>query len=168
MHVLILLLLNSYHKNYYFPASVGQHVDYHCVDGYSTPSGYHWVRIVCSGRGWFPEPKCLKICNARQPENGYFSQSWKKAYKEGERAKYVCNTDYQTEHEGGEVTCTKNGWSSPPRCIRQSECACILLRFLAKTSKSIITSPTLIRNNSTLIETSTIECFGPPPTEILT
>uniref|UniRef100_A0A8C8A960 Sushi domain-containing protein n=1 Tax=Otus sunia TaxID=257818 RepID=A0A8C8A960_9STRI len=113
----------EYHKNYYFPASVGQHVDYHCVDGYSTPSGYHWVRIVCSGRGWFPEPKCLKICNARQPENGYFSQSWKKAYKEGERAKYVCNTDYQTEHEGGEVTCTKNGWSSPPRCIRQSECA---------------------------------------------
>uniref|UniRef100_A0A8C8A8Y4 Sushi domain-containing protein n=1 Tax=Otus sunia TaxID=257818 RepID=A0A8C8A8Y4_9STRI len=111
----------EYHKNYYFPASVGQHVDYHCVDGYSTPSGYHWVRIVCSGRGWFPEPKCLKICNARQPENGYFSQSWKKAYKEGERAKYVCNTDYQTEHEGGEVTCTKNGWSSPPRCIRQSE-----------------------------------------------
>uniref|UniRef100_A0A8C0EYW3 Sushi domain-containing protein n=1 Tax=Bubo bubo TaxID=30461 RepID=A0A8C0EYW3_BUBBB len=112
----------DYHKNYYFPMRVGQHVDYHCANGYSTPSGHYWVRIVCSGRGWSPEPKCLKICNDRQLQNGYFSQSWKNVFREGERVKYVCNTDYQTEHEGGEVTCTKNGWSPPPRCIRKKKC----------------------------------------------
>uniref|UniRef100_A0A8D0EMF2 Sushi domain-containing protein n=1 Tax=Strix occidentalis caurina TaxID=311401 RepID=A0A8D0EMF2_STROC len=111
----------EYRKNYYFPMRVGQYVDYHCANGYSTPSGHYWVRIVCSGRGWSPEPKCLKICDARQLENGYFSRSWKDVYREGERVKYVCNADYQTEHEGGEVTCAKNGWSPPPRCIRKSE-----------------------------------------------
>lgn len=88
----------------------------------------------------------LEKCLVRSLENGYFSRSQKNVYKEGERAKYVCNDDFRTEHEGGEVTCTKDDWSPPPRCIRESECACILLRFLAKTSKSIITSPTLIHH----------------------
>ncbi|XP_074764332.1 complement factor H [Athene noctua] len=112
----------EYHKNYYFPMRVGQHADYHCANGYSTPSGHYWVRIACSGRGWSPEPKCLKICHTRQLENGYFSQRWKSSYKEGESVKYVCDTDYLTEHEGGEVTCTKDGWSPPPRCIRKKKC----------------------------------------------
>ncbi|XP_009571686.1 PREDICTED: complement factor H-like, partial [Fulmarus glacialis] len=112
----------EYYKNYYFPMRFGQHADYHCNDGYSTPSGAYWVRMVCSERGWSPEPKCLKKCHIRQLENGYFSQSQKNVYKEGERAKYVCNDDYHTEHEDGEVTCTKDDWSPPPRCIRKKKC----------------------------------------------
>lgn len=39
--------------------SFGQHADYHCIHGYTTPSGEYWVRMVCSERGWYPEPKCL-------------------------------------------------------------------------------------------------------------
>ncbi|XP_068262726.1 complement factor H-like [Nyctibius grandis] len=123
----------EYYKDYYFPMRFGQHADYHCNDGYLTPSGEYWVQMVCSERGWSPEPKCLKKCHVRQLENGYFSHSQKTVYKEGERVKYLCNDDYHTEHEDGEVTCTKDDWSPPPRCIRKSECACILLRFLGNT-----------------------------------
>ncbi|NWR63193.1 CFAH factor, partial [Bucorvus abyssinicus] len=115
----------EYYRNYYFPMKFGQHLDYHCISGYSTPSGEYWVRMVCSERGWSPEPKCLKICPVRQLENGYFSNRQKNAYKEGEKAIYVCYDDYQTEHGDGEVTCTKGDWSPPPRCIRKSECQSI-------------------------------------------
>ncbi|NXV85918.1 CFAH factor, partial [Calonectris borealis] len=112
----------EYYKNYYFPMRFGQHADYHCNNGYSTPSGAYWVQMVCSERGWSPEPKCLKKCHVRQLENGYYSQSQKNVYTEGERVKYVCNDDYHTEHEDGEVTCTKDDWSPPPRCIRKKKC----------------------------------------------
>ncbi|NXF51435.1 CFAH factor, partial [Oceanites oceanicus] len=111
----------EYYKNYYFPMRFGQHADYYCNDGYSTPSGVYWVRMVCSERGWSPEPKCLKKCHDGELENGYFPHR-QKFYKEGDRAKYVCNDDYHTEHEDGEVTCTKNDWSPPPRCIRKKKC----------------------------------------------
>lgn len=77
----------------------------------------------------------LEICPVRQLENGYFSNRRKNVYKEGEKAIYACYDDYQTERGDGEVTCTKNDWSPPPRCIRRSECPCILLGFLAKTSE---------------------------------
>ncbi|KAM7106225.1 complement factor H isoform 3-T3 [Ciconia maguari] len=113
------------HKNHYFPARLGQYVDYHCNNGYSTPSGERWVQMVCSERGWYPEPKCLKKCRVGQLKNGYFPRSPKNVYMEGERIKYVCNSDYHTEHEGGEVTCTKDDWSPPPRCIRKKTCQII-------------------------------------------
>ncbi|XP_074894993.1 complement factor H-like isoform X1 [Buteo buteo] len=112
----------EYYKNYYFPMSFGQHADYHCIHGYTTPSGEYWVRMVCSERGWYPEPKCLKKCHVRQLENGYFSYGRKNVYKEGERVKYVCSDDYYAEHKDGQVTCTKDDWSPPPRCIRKKKC----------------------------------------------
>ncbi|XP_010176963.1 PREDICTED: complement factor H, partial [Mesitornis unicolor] len=112
----------EYYRDYYFPMRLKQHADYYCNNGYSTPTGDYWVRMVCSEMGWFPEPKCLKKCHVRQLENGYFSYSQKNVYKEGDRVKYVCNDDYYTEHEDGEVTCTKDDWSPPPRCIRKKKC----------------------------------------------
>ncbi|XP_030349830.1 complement factor H isoform X3 [Strigops habroptila] len=114
----------EYYKDYYFPMRFGQHADYHCNTGYSTPSGRSWVRMVCSERGWSPEPKCLKTCHVRHLENGYFS-SRQNIYKEGERVIYICNDDYQTEREDGEVTCTKGDWSPRPRCIRKKKCQTI-------------------------------------------
>uniref|UniRef100_A0A8B9ENA7 Sushi domain-containing protein n=1 Tax=Anser cygnoides TaxID=8845 RepID=A0A8B9ENA7_ANSCY len=116
---------------FYFPMRIGQYVEYYCRNGYSTPSGERVVRMVCSKGGWNPEPKCLKICSVTHLENGYFYYHHY-TYKEGERIQYVCDQDYRTESEGGEVTCTKNGWSPFPRCIRKSECAYILSQFLAK------------------------------------
>ncbi|KAK4820203.1 hypothetical protein QYF61_021708 [Mycteria americana] len=110
------------HKTRYFPVRLGQYVDYHCNNGYSTPSGKPWVRMVCSERGWSPEPKCLKKCHAGQLKNGYVPRSPKDVYMEGERVKYVCDSGYHTEHEGGEVMCTKDDWTPPPRCIRKKTC----------------------------------------------
>ncbi|XP_068545983.1 complement factor H-like [Anas acuta] len=115
----------------YFPKRIGQYVDYYCRNGYLAPNGERVVRIYCSKGGWNPEPKCLKTCSVTHLENGYFRYNHD-TYTEGERIQYVCNQDYRTESEGGEVTCTKNGWSPFPRCIRKSECAYNLSQFLAK------------------------------------
>ncbi|KAM6305694.1 complement factor H-related protein 4-like [Aegotheles albertisi] len=111
------------YRSYYFPMTFGQHAHYYCNNGYSTPSGEHWVQMVCSESGWSPEPKCFKKCNVRQLENGYFSHG-RKVYKEGEGVKYVCNDGYRTEHGDGEVTCTKDDWFPPPSCIRGSTKNC--------------------------------------------
>uniref|UniRef100_A0A8B9TBF0 Sushi domain-containing protein n=1 Tax=Anas platyrhynchos TaxID=8839 RepID=A0A8B9TBF0_ANAPL len=104
----------------YFPMRIGQYVDYHCRNGYLAPNGGRVVRIYCSKGGWNPEPKCLKTCFVTHLENGYFRYN-RYTYTEGERIQYVCNQDYRTESAGGEVTCTKNGWSPFPRCIRKSD-----------------------------------------------
>ncbi|KGL83099.1 Complement factor H, partial [Tinamus guttatus] len=111
----------------YFPMGIGQQVDYHCHDGYSTPSGETWVRIRCSAWGWRPEPECHKICRVTQLENGAFLSRRKYVYKENERTKYSCDADYAPENKHGQVTCTKNDWSPPPRCIRKNTCR--LLEF---------------------------------------
>ncbi|NXS85431.1 CFAH factor, partial [Erpornis zantholeuca] len=104
----------EYNRFYYFPRRFGQTVDYYCLDGYSTPTGEYWVRITCSERGWFPEPKCLKKCSLSGLENGYIPHRGRdNFYKEGERTSYA-------EHE--EITCTRNGWAPAPRCTRRKKC----------------------------------------------
>ncbi|XP_067996989.1 complement factor H isoform X1 [Melanerpes formicivorus] len=112
----------EYYRYFYFPMMAGQHIDYYCFPGYSTPTGESWVRAACTGGDWSPEPKCLKQCYIRDPENGYFLHGRNDPYKEGERAKYTCDINYYTEHENGEVTCTKDDWSPPPKCIRKKMC----------------------------------------------
>ncbi|NXK25271.1 CFAH factor, partial [Arenaria interpres] len=111
----------EYGKYYYFPMSLGQHATYRCNSGYSTPSGEFWFHVVCSETGWSPQPKCHKICNAGYLENGYFLHR-QHAYIEGEKVKYRCKDDFHTEQEDGEVTCTKDGWSPTPTCVRNKKC----------------------------------------------
>ncbi|NWW82452.1 CFAH factor, partial [Climacteris rufus] len=111
------------YRHHYFPMRFEQSVYYHCIQGYSTPSGVDWVLITCTETGWSPEPKCLKKCYVRELENGYFPSRWETFYKEGARVRYGCYNDYQAEHE--EVTCTRNGWSPPPRCTHKKECQSI-------------------------------------------
>ncbi|NWQ68254.1 CFAH factor, partial [Neopipo cinnamomea] len=114
-------LTNTYqwYRHSYFPMGLGQTVEYSCIEGYSTLNERTWQKISCSERGWFPEPKCLKKCNVQRIQNGYFPRH-RSFYKEGDTARYVCHHAYQTEHE--EVTCTRNGWSPYPRCIREKKC----------------------------------------------
>ncbi|XP_074008515.1 complement factor H [Numenius arquata] len=116
----------EYGKHLYFPMRPGQQATYSCNSGYSTPSGHSWVHMVCSERGWSPQPKCLKECDVGYLENGYFLHR-QHAYKEGEKLNYRCNDDFHTEQEDGEVTCTKDGWSPPPRCVRNKKCQNIQL-----------------------------------------
>lgn len=86
----------------------------------------------------------LERCDVGPLENGYIQNNWKRYFKEGERTKYFCNKNYRTENEDGEITCSKNGWSPTPRCIRKGERAYFLSQFLTKTNKSTVTSPMLI------------------------
>lgn len=73
----------------------------------------------------------LEKCSIAGLENGYFPlHSQRDFYKEGERVRYDCHGEYEAEHEA--VTCTRDGWAPPPRCIRKSECAAALLRLLSK------------------------------------
>ncbi|NWV87475.1 CFAH factor, partial [Machaerirhynchus nigripectus] len=116
--------LAASYRSYYFPRSFGQTVDYHCHNGYITPTGQYWVRISCSERGWSPEPKCLKKCSIRGLGNVYIPyHNGYDFYKEGERVRYSCYKDYQAEHE--EVTCTSSGWAPTPRCTPKKKCSSI-------------------------------------------
>ncbi|NWS19570.1 CFAH factor, partial [Pachyramphus minor] len=108
------------YRHSYFPMGFGQAVDYRCDEGYSTPTGNTWHRSFCSATGWLPEPKCRKKCSINQLLNGYFPNPKMGFYQEGERATYACYDNYRTEHK--EVTCTRNGWSPQPRCIREKKC----------------------------------------------
>ncbi|NWW44763.1 CFAH factor, partial [Pedionomus torquatus] len=106
---------------HYSGAKFGQRVTYQCSHGYLTPDGANSIEVFCSERGWFPQPICLKTCNVGHLEKGYFLRK-QDFYKEGEKIKYVCNNDFHAEHEDGEVTCTKDGWSPSPRCIPNKKC----------------------------------------------
>ncbi|NWS07731.1 CFAH factor, partial [Motacilla alba] len=115
----------EYYRNYYFPRRFGQTIDYYCLDDYSTPTGEYWVRVTCTERGWFPEPKCLRKCFIKELVNGNFLyRGWKDFFKEGERARYTCHYDFQAQHN--EVTCTRSGWAPPPRCTRKKKCQNII------------------------------------------
>ncbi|OXB68291.1 hypothetical protein ASZ78_016692 [Callipepla squamata] len=120
--------LNGYTQPNYFPMRIGQSIYYYCAEGYVTPNEENWSRIVCSQGGWKPEPKCLKKCVVSYLENGHIQNNWKRYYKEGERTKYFCYTNYRTENEGGQITCSKNGWSPTPKCIHKETCQVVDLR----------------------------------------
>ncbi|OXB84184.1 UNVERIFIED_CONTAM: hypothetical protein H355_007067 [Colinus virginianus] len=120
--------LSGYAQPNYFPMRIGQPIYYHCAEGYVTPNEEQWFRIVCSQGGWKPEPKCLKKCIVSYLENGYIQNNLKRYYIEGERTKYFCYTNYRTENEGGQITCSKNGWSPTPRCIHKETCQVVDLR----------------------------------------
>ncbi|NXN27810.1 CFAH factor, partial [Nycticryphes semicollaris] len=110
-------------RDYYRRSSqvrIGQTAIYECNYGYSTDNGEKTAQVVCSERGWFPEPKCYKNCNNRYLENGYFLNA-QHVYNEDDIINYKCNKDFHAEQEGA-VKCTKNGWSPPPRCVYNKKC----------------------------------------------
>ncbi|NXC38026.1 CFAH factor, partial [Penelope pileata] len=167
--------LDSSSARQYFPKRVGQYVYYECLRGYTTPGGTQWATIVCSARGWDPEPKCLKICSVRHPENGRFTDIWNNFYTEGEKATYSCNTQYRPENDGGEITCTKNGWSPAPRCVLKEKCQNVDLDngfFIQKQATFELWKTTTYRCNDGFVtpekkETGEIRCnkngWSPPP-----
>uniref|UniRef100_A0A803YQT3 Complement factor H n=1 Tax=Meleagris gallopavo TaxID=9103 RepID=A0A803YQT3_MELGA len=145
-----IMLSRNWQQNY-FPMRIGQTIYYGCRQGYLTPTEQYWIQIVCSPGGWKPEPQCLKICDVRYLENGVMQSNWRRYYKEGERAKYFCNTNYRTDSEDGEITCTKNGWSPTPRCIRKETCQYVDL-----------TNGYFLKNKATfdIGETVTYRCYN--------
>ncbi|XP_072854183.2 complement factor H isoform X2 [Pogona vitticeps] len=106
-----------------FPKRLGYTMDYHCNSGFLPPNKENWQNIKCTKTGWDPEPKCFKICEQRYPiRNGKFIYNyWTRPFIEGNRISYSCDKGYLSAYESATATCTKAGWSPPPRCINLTE-----------------------------------------------
>ncbi|XP_029336719.1 complement factor H-like isoform X4 [Mus caroli] len=106
----------------YFPVSIGKEYSYYCDDGFSTPSGSYWNYLRCTAQGWEPEVPCLRKCVFHYVENGE-SSHWEKIYIQGQSVKVQCYNGYSLQNGQDTMTCTENGWSPPPKCIRIKSCS---------------------------------------------
>nr|KAF6279698.1 complement factor H related 2 [Myotis myotis] len=104
----------------YFPASVGQSFPYSCDKNYVRHSTFFWGSITCTPEGWFPKVPCRRKCvfNASEHEQFPFKV---KTYLQGDTMKVDCRPGYSLPNPQSTVTCTENGWSSPPRCINHCD-----------------------------------------------
>lgn len=100
-----------------FPVSIGNKYSYKCDNGFSPPSGYSWDYLRCTAQGWEPEVPCVRKCVFHYVENGD-STYWEKIYVQGQSLKVQCYNGYSLQNGQDTMTCTENGWSPPPKCIR--------------------------------------------------
>nr|XP_051676371.1 complement factor H isoform X3 [Oryctolagus cuniculus] len=106
----------------YFPVAVGNYYSYHCNPDFVTPSNSYWDYIHCTKEGWSPEVPCLRKCTFSYVENGYRPSS-ERAYIQNQSVKVDCYPGYSLPNEQTEITCTENGWSPLPKCIRVKTCS---------------------------------------------
>uniref|UniRef100_A0A2K5WYY1 Complement factor H n=1 Tax=Macaca fascicularis TaxID=9541 RepID=A0A2K5WYY1_MACFA len=106
----------------YFPVPVGKHFSYYCDEPFETPSGSYWDYIHCTQDGWSPAVPCLRKCYFHYLANGYNENNGRK-FVQGNTVEVSCHPGYSLPKEQTTVTCTENGWSPNPRCIRvKREC----------------------------------------------
>ncbi|NP_034018.2 complement factor H precursor [Mus musculus] len=105
-----------------FPVSIGNKYSYKCDNGFSPPSGYSWDYLRCTAQGWEPEVPCVRKCVFHYVENGD-SAYWEKVYVQGQSLKVQCYNGYSLQNGQDTMTCTENGWSPPPKCIRIKTCS---------------------------------------------
>nr|AAH26782.1 BC026782 protein [Mus musculus] len=105
-----------------FPVSIGNKYSYRCDNGFSPPSGYSWDYLRCTAQGWEPEVPCVRKCVFHYVENGD-SAYWEKIYVQGQSLKVQCYNGYSLQNGQDIMTCTENGWSPPPKCIRIKTCS---------------------------------------------
>uniref|UniRef100_A0A2K6E624 Sushi domain-containing protein n=1 Tax=Macaca nemestrina TaxID=9545 RepID=A0A2K6E624_MACNE len=96
---------------------VGKYFSYYCDEHFETPSGSYWDYIHCTQDGWSPAVLCLRKCYFPYLENGYNENNGTK-FVQGNAVEVACHPGYSLPKEQTTVTCTENGWSPTPRCIR--------------------------------------------------
>uniref|UniRef100_A0A8C6CZS9 Sushi domain-containing protein n=1 Tax=Moschus moschiferus TaxID=68415 RepID=A0A8C6CZS9_MOSMO len=104
----------------YFPARVNQQFVYYCDPYFVPPSQRTWDHLTCTEEGWSPEEPCLRECIFNNLENGHTPRLEKKVLQD-ETVRVRCYHGYSLQNNQNTMTCTENGWSPPPRCIRVSE-----------------------------------------------
>ncbi|XP_055000177.1 complement factor H-like [Sorex araneus] len=105
-----------------FPVPVGKQYYYRCHENFATPSDSTWEYIKCTQTGWKPEVPCRRKCLFNFLENGKWS--WRsKTYYQGESMIPECNPGFSLPNGQTVMTCTENGWSPPPKCVRIKTCS---------------------------------------------
>nr|XP_058904515.1 complement factor H isoform X3 [Kogia breviceps] len=112
------------HREYrgYFPASLNQYFHYHCDQYFVPPSQRFWGYLTCTLKGWTPEVPCLRQCTFNYLENGHYP-SYEEKYLQGKTVTVHCYNGYSLQNNQTTMTCTENGWSPPPKCIRVKTCS---------------------------------------------
>ncbi|XP_051039094.1 complement factor H-related protein 4 [Phodopus roborovskii] len=105
----------------YFPASVGKQFSYYCKRGFVIHSGTHWGYIRCTTQGWEPAVPCLRQCSFPYVDHGVLLER-KASYVQDQSAKVKCYSGYRLPNGQDTITCTENGWSPQPKCIRVKTC----------------------------------------------
>ncbi|XP_055480656.1 complement factor H-like isoform X1 [Psammomys obesus] len=106
----------------YFPVPIGKEYAYSCDSGFVPTSRSSWDYLRCTAQGWEPAVPCVRQCVFRYVENGK-SSYWERNYVQGQSTKVQCYTDYTLPNGQDTITCTENGWSPPPKCIRVKKCS---------------------------------------------
>ncbi|XP_045154107.1 complement factor H-related protein 4-like [Echinops telfairi] len=108
-----------YDENKYTPdfpsAPVGKVLYYSCKYSFVSPTRSFWSPITCTANGWLPTPKCFRLCFFPSVENGHSASSGQ-THMEGDTVKIDCDAGYNLPNNGGTISCTEDGWSSPPQC----------------------------------------------------
>ncbi|XP_053515581.1 complement factor H-related protein 4-like isoform X2 [Artibeus jamaicensis] len=104
-----------------FPVTVGQWYYYSCSGSYVTPTERYWDYITCTPDGWSPDVPCLRKCVFNYLENGH-DPRYEQKYSQGQSVRVTCHPGYSLPNQRSTMTCTENGWSPPPKCIRVEHC----------------------------------------------
>ncbi|XP_051039133.1 complement factor H isoform X2 [Phodopus roborovskii] len=105
----------------YFPAAIGKYFSYFCNSGYVTPSGSYWDYIRCTTQGWEPAVPCLRVCSFPYVDHGALLER-KASYVQDQSVRIQCYPGYGLPNGQDTITCTENGWSPQPKCIRVKRC----------------------------------------------
>uniref|UniRef100_A0A8C5QDV9 Beta-2-glycoprotein 1 n=1 Tax=Leptobrachium leishanense TaxID=445787 RepID=A0A8C5QDV9_9ANUR len=107
---------------FYFPMEEGKKLSISCAAGYTSESGKPEETIVCTSKGWEPEPICFKKCIKLSLDNGVVFNA-KEQYKILEKMQYGCSDGYVTSKgdKNEEIICSSSGWSPQPECHRISD-----------------------------------------------
>ncbi|KAL1775343.1 complement factor H isoform X1 [Sigmodon hispidus] len=114
-------LYNEGRQKPYFPVPIGKSFYYRCDRGFVSSSGRYWSTIKCTVQGWEPAVPCRRQCNYHYVENGEYL-NWKGNYVQDQSVEVRCYSGYSLPNGQDTVTCTENGWSPQPKCLRIKTC----------------------------------------------
>ncbi|XP_054836321.1 complement factor H-like [Eublepharis macularius] len=100
--------------------ALNERTRYSCRIGFTTPEGHEEGETQCRREGWTPKPECVQTCQKPTEENVIISMN-KPVFFLKENLHYKCKLGYETTKKNldDNSTCTVNGWSPSPQCLRE-------------------------------------------------